>query len=232
MRQEQAGQFDIEVDVAGNQVVDGGRAASVRHVGGVHAGLVLEQFTAQVRGAARPGGRIVELVGVALGVFDQRGGVGVGRLVAHAQRHGTTLDERNGRQVARRVERHGVQRLVDRQRREVAQADGVAVGFGGGDLPGADVAAGAWLVVHHNRYAQRIAQLLRQLARARVRAAACRVGHDELDGLRGIRGLCPGVGGRQGQAGGEGAGQKFDGCSSRAHGIPRLICQRIVGKGY
>ncbi|MNS87316.1 hypothetical protein D3C72_1212550 [compost metagenome] len=108
MRQEQAGQFDVEVDVAGDQIVDGGRAAPVGHVRRVGAGLFLEQFRAQVRCAAGARGRVVEFFGIGLGVLDQRGRIRVWRLVVHTQRHGAELDEGHGREIARRVERHRI----------------------------------------------------------------------------------------------------------------------------
>ncbi|MNL65374.1 hypothetical protein D3C87_1897020 [compost metagenome] len=108
MRQEQAGQFNVEVHIAGDQVIDGGRAAPIGHMRGIHAGLFLEQFGAQVRCAAGARGRVVEFFGIGLGVLDQRGRIRVWRLVVHTQRHGAELDEGHGGKIARRVERHRI----------------------------------------------------------------------------------------------------------------------------
>ena len=62
----------------------------------------------------------------------------------------------------------------------------VAVRRRRGDHAGRDAAVAARAILHHHGLADAVLQLLRQQARGRVRHAARRIGHDELDGLAGI----------------------------------------------
>ena len=84
-----------------------------------------------------------------------------------------------------------VQRGVDRVRADRAAADRVAVGRGARQLGRADRAALAWLVLDHDRLAERGAELLANHARQDVGGAAGRERHDVADRLVGpVRAVC------------------------------------------
>jgi len=107
-----------------------------------------------------------------------------GRVRAHHQHQRAAFDQTDRRQVLQRIEidflEHG---RVDRQRCEIAHADGVTVGLGPHDGFGADVAASAGFVVHHDGDAEHRVQETAELARALVGVAAGRVGADDGDGF-------------------------------------------------
>ncbi len=71
--------------------------------------------------------------------------------------------------------------------RRVPQKDGVAVGRRARDRLRADHAAAAGLVLHDDRNAEILAELLADDARDHVARAARPVGNDELDRTRGVR---------------------------------------------
>ncbi len=103
-------------------------------------------------------------------------------------------DERRLRQPAnRRKIREGIVRQllveadVDRERAGGAQPDDIAVGRRLGDRIDPDGAAGTRPVVDHDRLAETLLKIRLQGARQGVGAAAGRKGHDQADGLRGIR---------------------------------------------
>jgi hypothetical protein len=89
-------------------------------------------------------------------------------------------EQRNGREVLRRIERQlAVERLVGRHR-HAADHRGMAVGIGAHHRFHADVGAGAGAVLHHDRLAEAFTQLGRQRPRKDVDSAARRRGHDEM----------------------------------------------------
>ncbi len=93
--------------------------------------------------------------------------------------------------------RRGGQRAIDREQHRVA----VRLGLGG--QAGADVAAGARLVLHDDGLAQRLRKRLRHDAGQQVGRGAGREGHDQVYGaLRPFR-----MGGRAGRQGGGKTGQ-------------------------
>ena len=73
------------------------------------------------------------------------------------------------------------QRLVDGERPGCCIAERVAVGLGLGHRIGADVAAGAGLVLHHERDAEIFRQPLRNQPRSHVGGRARQKWHDDLD---------------------------------------------------
>ena len=92
------------------------------------------------------------------------------------------------REVLHRVVRHlRVDADVDRERRDVAEQQRVAVGRRLGDGVGADHAARAGAVVDDDRLAERLGQRLLHDARIEIDRAARRERHDDADRLRRIR---------------------------------------------
>ena len=82
----------------------------------------------------------------------------------------------------------------DRQRRQVAARDGVAVGRGFRRNVDAEHAARAGAAVHHHLLAENVAQFLREDARENIGVRAGAVGQDVADGTVGV--IARGVGGR------------------------------------
>ena len=138
--------------------------------------------------AVRPLGEF-EILGQRLGRYAGMHGQNVGEIDRQANRRDVGL-----RIVARVL--HGVG--IDRQDADIGQQDGVAVGRRAQHLAGRDIAAGAGLVVDHDRQAAALGQLLRQDAGDDVAAAARRKTDQQAELLRRER-LRPG-GARQ-QAG-------------------------------
>ncbi len=98
---------------------------------------------------------------------------------------GRDRDQRDRREVLRRVVGHRlVEARIDRMRGQRAHQDRVAVGRRLRDHVGADVAAGAGLVLHNHRLAPHLGELLRDEAAGDVERSAGRERHDQLHGLR------------------------------------------------
>ena len=175
------------VHLPGDQVGGGRAATPVGDVHGEGAGGVFDELARQVIRAARSCRAVAQFAGVAFGKGQQFLEGFVGRFFSTHHHHQRALfNQDHGDQIGGRVEGHfGHHGLIDRQRRKVAQANGVAVGRGFGDGVGANVAACTGLVVHHHGLAQVGAELLCDLSGAGVRTAAWGIGHDERDGLAG-----------------------------------------------
>jgi hypothetical protein len=105
------------------------------------------------------------------GMHDQH----VGKIDRQADRRDVGL-----RVVARVLHRIG----IDRQDADIGQQDGVAVGRRSQHFAGRQIAAGAGLVVDHDRQAAAFGQLLRQDAGHDVAAAARREADQQPDLLR------------------------------------------------
>ena len=144
------------------------------------AGIDLEQLAGEMPGAAVAARAEGELAGIRLGIGDEfLRGVDRQRRVddEHVRRD---RDQRDRREVLDRVVRHlRVEAGVDRVRRQRSHQDRVAVGRRFRNEIGADVAARAGAVVHHNALAPRVAQLLRDRAADDVERSARRKRHDE-----------------------------------------------------
>ena len=144
---------------------------------------------------------VVELAGRGLGGVDQLPHRLVGRLLGHFEDVGDLGDEGDGREVLDRVEAQTrVQVRVGGVGRAGGDQQGVAVGFFAHKGGGADVAAGAGLVVDDDGLAQAFGQALRQHAAQGVGGAARRPWHDQLDGTVGV-GLGVGQRGEGGKCG-------------------------------
>ncbi len=177
MRQQRARGLEGQLQIAGDDVLNGQRAAAIGHVDHGDAGGRLEQFGGQVRHRPVPARAIAELSGIGLGVGDQ-----VGHRVERQRR----IDHQDDRALGiRRDRRKAFQRVVARvlvdQRRDhlaagAAHQQRVAVGIAVGDVAGAERVAGAAAVLDEELLAQGRAEI---------------VGHDpgdEIDGPRGNRG--------------------------------------------
>ena len=181
------------VHLARNQVSGGGAAAAVRDVHGEGASSIFHQLTGQVVGPAGAGRGVAQFARVALGKCEHLlEGLELRFLGADHHDDRALFDQGHRDQIGHGIKRYfGHHRLVYRQRCEIAQTDGVAVGRCFGHRIGADIAACAGLVVHHHGLAEIGAELLRDLPRARITAAAGRIGHDKHNGL--ARPVCSGV---------------------------------------
>ena len=111
----------------------------------------------------------------------------VGRFRVDHQHQRPAFDQAYRQHILLRIEWHVLEhRRIDRERREIAHADGVPIGRSLGNHIGADIAAGARLVFHDHRTAKNGGQLLRHLAPANIAIPPGRIGHDEGDVLRRI----------------------------------------------
>ena len=198
--------------------------AHIGHVNDVDAGHHLEQFDGEIR--RRAGGRRAdaELAGIGLGIGDEAGDVLRLKRRVHFQHQRDAIDGADRRGVAREVVRqvgeqrrvHGIGRRGEEQR--------VAVRRGVDDRLGAEIAAGAGLVLDHDGLAERIAQPLRCDPRGDVDLAAGGEADDQADRMRRI-GLRPGDARRQRQRGGAGGQMQK---SSPLHCSPGLGAGKAV----
>ena len=164
------------------------RRSLVRHVGHLEARHRLQQFHRQVPRHAGAARRIAHLLGLGLG--DELGdGLDPDRRIAH-QGLVELGGDRHRHQVVH-LERHLlVDMRIHRDQRIGTEQPGVAVGRGARDLGGAEVAAGAGLVVDDDRLLQRDLHLLGRLAHDDVaRPAGRKRQHDANRPLRPGTGL-------------------------------------------
>jgi hypothetical protein len=97
-------------------------------------------------------------------------------------------EHRHRSEVALGVVRElGVEMRIDREGGVGGHQHRVAVGCGARDRVGGDDGVGAGLVLDHHRLSPLTRQLLRDLAREHVDAAAGRIGDDDAHRLRGPR---------------------------------------------
>ncbi len=111
------------------------------------------------------------------------------QVLAHDHHVGRGGDQRKRNELLRLVGELPIERLVDRKRPGRAHQQRVAVGLGMIGGIGADIAAGAGLVLHHHRLAPLGRQLVAEDARQHVIGAAAGEGDDETDGTGGEGGL-------------------------------------------
>ena len=159
------------------------------------AGLLFEQLGRQVRSGTVALRGVAELVRVGFGIGDQLLNRIGGHRGVHHQSIGHQREHGDGHKLGRVVIELGVEAHIDRQGRRWRSHQGVAIGLGIEEHFGCDVARSARLVFNHDRLPQLAGQGFRDQAGEQVGTAACRVGHQNLDGfLRpGRRALRPGA---------------------------------------
>jgi hypothetical protein len=122
-----------------------------------------------------------------------------GQARMHREHVGREQDQADRREVlARAVGHAGEQVRRNCQGAHVDQQQGVAILLGLGDQVGADIAAGAGLVLDHDRLADGVLQLRADEARQDVRGPARRERHDDPDRLG--EGLSRGAAGCEAQS--------------------------------
>ena len=163
-----------------NRSVERRRRAAIGHVRGLDAGGVEEELGAEMDQPARSARPVGELAGLALAELDQlleRPGRQRGIDGEHGGLVGELADRHD---VVQRIERRLVQDRIDR----VAARDGEIGVAVGGCLDrglGAEIAAGAGLVLDDHGLAEPRAHLLGDQPAGEVRAAARRERRHELD---------------------------------------------------
>ena len=202
-----------QVDVAGDEIVHGLRGAAIGHVRELRAGDAREQFAGEMRRGADALRAEIDLARIGLGIGDQLGHGVRRKFRPHHQRvrdrgHDRQRLERGRIEVELLVNDH-----VGRQRRRLRRQQRVAVGLGLGHRLGAEIAAGAGPVLHHERLAPHLRQPVGDHAGDDVDAAAGRSGDDDLDRAVGIARLGLGEGWR-------GHGERCR-CRNQAKNLPR-----------
>ena len=166
-------------DLARQQVLQHRRAAAIGHVVQLGAGLLLEQADGEMRHGAEAGRADVDAAGRLLRRRDEGGerrDVELGRI--DHQHVGHAGDRADRSEVAAEVE---VRPGIDLRRigeAGIAQQQRVAVGRRAGRHGGAHGAAGAALVVDHDRLLEAVGHRRGDGAREGVRTAARRIGND------------------------------------------------------
>jgi hypothetical protein len=168
-----------QVDVAGDDVVDGGAEAAIRDVHGLDVGEHIELHGREVPDRADARGRGGDLSRIGLGARDQ---VLHGRAVEALAQHqhvGSGRQQRD-RRPARRIVGHVlVEEAVGGDRAGRGEQERVAVGRRARHLGRADIAGRAADVLHDRRLSPFAAELVGDQACQRIGAAAGRVGHDD-----------------------------------------------------
>ncbi|KAG1531848.1 hypothetical protein G6F50_016478 [Rhizopus delemar] len=141
--------------MAGHQVSDGRARALVGHMLGLQAGLLLQQFSGQLRGRSVAGRTERQFAGIGAGILQEfLQGLG-GQGLRHHHQVVLFFDAGDGGQVLGRIERHvGVQAGIDDGGAGCGQQQRVAVGGGARHGLCADIAARARAVFHDQRLAQ------------------------------------------------------------------------------
>ena len=169
--------------MAGDEILDGGRRATIRHVHEIDAGDLLELLAHDVAGGAVALRGVGELAGVGLGMGDELAHRLGGHVGMHDQDVGRRDDVGDRREILDPVIRQlGDQVMQDGVGRVHADEQRVAVGrrFRRGFRRDRSGAAGA--VLDHGDLAA-LAELLRQRAGDEVGDAAGRGRDDDLDRL-------------------------------------------------
>ena len=188
MRQARQHEVEEHRHAAGDHVHDRQRIAAIGNVQHVDAGLDLEQFHREVVGRAVAGRGVTDVAGLRLRERDQlfKRLRREFRIDHHHHRNGA--EQRHRREVLDRIEGQlGVERRRDRDR-AWRQQQRVAVGRGLRHRIGAEIAAGAGLVLHHHRLAEALAEFSADKARERVGGAAGGERNHEGDRARGHQG--------------------------------------------
>ena len=172
--------------LAAQQVVQGRRAALVRHMQQRQPGLLAQQFHRQVLRRAVTGRSHHHWFGRVARQGHEFGHVARGKARQHYKRGGAQGELRDWREVAHGVERQALEKAgVDRERPGGKQQR-VAIGRGACHDLGADVAGRTGLVVDHHLLLQTVLQMARDDARDRIRPAAGRPRHHEANRLLGV----------------------------------------------
>lgn len=187
----------------------------------------LDHLRAQMLGAANAGAGIAQLAGLGAGLAHQvvHAFDTAGRIGQKDQRH--LGDQADANQVGPRIEVHlFVQGLVHRHRAARHQ-QGVTIGGAARNLLGADIAARAGFVLHHQRLTEPLAQLVGQRTGKDIGGLAGWERHDQLDGLVWIGG--------KGRIGRNGQASSHCQCGSRSermgdHGVGLLKSCSGVGR--
>ncbi len=168
-----------QVDVAGDDVVDGGAEAAVGHLHGLDVGEHLELHGREVADRADARRRGGDLSRIGLGARDQvLDGRALEALAQH--QHVGAGGQQGDRGPARRVVGHVlVEEAVGGDRAGRGEQQRVAVGRRACHLGGADIAGGAADILHDRRLPPLAAELVGDEPRQRIGAAAGRVGHDD-----------------------------------------------------
>src|SRR5712672_877502 len=175
-----------QVDVTRDEVVDGGRRAAVRHVEHADAGLAAEQLGGEMRGRAGSLRREIELVRIGARIGDEfLHGLG-GKIRAHRQGVGDRGHDRDRQECGRVEIQLLVEQGVDGERRGLRGEQRVAVGLGGVNRLGPDIAGKPAAVLDHHRLAQALAQAVSHDAGDGIDAPAGRHADDDLDDRGGI----------------------------------------------
>ncbi len=168
-----------QIEVSGDEVVHHLRGAAIGHVGEAGAGQPREQLAGEVRRGADPLRAEGDLARVGLGVGDELGHARRRKVRPHRDRVRDRCHDREWRERRRVIAELLVQQHARRQRRGLRGEERVSVGLGEGDRFGADAAAGARAVLHHERLAHDLGEAIGEHAGDDVGAAAGRRRHDD-----------------------------------------------------
>ena len=172
----------VQLHLSADHVGHALRSAFVRDVRELDARRFLEGLGSEVGDGAVAGTRVVDAARIGLRGLHHVGQRLVRRFGARHDHQRRAGDQADRRQVLHRiVGKLGVQRRVDREVAGLPHHQRVAVPRRLGRGIHAEVAAGAGLVVHHEGVAG-VPDLVGELARDDVRAAAGGEGHDQADG--------------------------------------------------
>ena len=165
---------DLDRDMPGHEIGEARGGAMVRHWTQVDLGGAAEHHAQKVRQRAGAGNGVVRVRGIGLRPIDQileRLGVGL-RPDRDAEVERAQLAQR--REIGDRVVvQMRIEVLIDRQRRDRRQQQGVAVGRRIFHRFDADAAIGAGAVLDNHRPVERATHFIGDQARHRIAGAAC-----------------------------------------------------------
>ena len=152
---------------------------------------LLEHLAGQVPGAAEGPGAEIELAGTLLRVGHQLRHARDRQARCDRKRRSVIADERDGREIAKRIVRQsGKQMRIRRYRQRARIEQGVTIWYGPGHGLRADDGRCAGAVLDKHRHTQRGSKPVRQLARMNVTQAAGRRRHDDVNRFAGIGNIC------------------------------------------
>ena len=162
-----------------DHVVEHQVLAAIGHMHHLRAGHALEHHAGEMRRGAVALAAEAHLAGARLDVIDQFPERAHRQVLAHDHHIGHRAHQGEWNELLRLVGELLVEALVDGQRPRRAEQQRVAVGLGLVGEIGPDVAAGAGLVLDHDRLAPSGLQLVADDAREHVVDAAAGEGHDD-----------------------------------------------------
>ncbi len=176
-----------DLDVAADEIVDGGAAAAIGHVQDVDAGFLAQQLAGKVVRRADAGGAVVDLARIGPGIGDQLGDRMRGKIRMHGEADDVRAGIDDGREILHRVERRILVEVdVAGHHRIGADEQRVAVRRRARRIAGGDVAAHARAIVDDHRLAPGGIEPLGDGARHKVTGGAGRIANHDSDGARGI----------------------------------------------